>query len=433
MKPTPQNDLRLHYQFLLGLEEPWRVETVQMDLAAQQVDITLQHLGEQPLVCPKCAGPMTRHDDGSERTWRHLDTMRFTTLLRAKVPRGKCGEHGVLTVAVPWAGKHSRTTWLLDEFVITLLQISVSIQAVAELTRLDWHTVKAIERRAVERGLLRRQSPAADQHPALPGPQLVGMDEKGFLGGQSYVSLCCELGGRPRVLEVALGRSCEVASRLLQASVPAAQRAGVQAVAIDLAAGYLQAARAVLPEALVVHDRFHLERLLNHAVDLVRRAENKAALAKGETGLLGTRWWWGYKQETMDAKFTDEGKEAFRLLSRQFAVVARAWQRKQLFGQLFSLPTRAQAERFFERWCRSALLSRLAPLRKVVKTLRAHKEGILAYFTHRITTAVCEGFNSVIETIKNNARGFRCFEHFRDRILFHLGRLDLRTPATAPA
>lgn len=433
MKPTAQNDLRLHYQVLLGLEAPWKVAAVQMDLAASQVEISLDHPGEQPLVCPKCGAKMTRHDEGRERTWRHLDTMRFTTLLRAKVPRGTCAEHGVLTVAVPWAGKSSRTTWLLDEFVIALLQISVSIQAVAELTRLDWHTVKAIERRAVERGLLRRETPAADQHPALPGPRLLGMDEKSFLSGQSYVSICCELGGRPRVLEVALGRSSEAASALLRSSVSEGQREGVQALAIDLAAGYLKAAHEVLPKALVVHDRFHLERLLNHAVDLVRRSENKAALALGETGLLGTRWWWGYKQESMEKKFSDEGKEAFRLLTRQFAVVARAWQRKQLFGELFSLPTREQAERFFERWCRSALLSRLAPLRQVVKTLRAHKEGILAYFTFRITTAVCEGFNAVIETIKKNARGFRCFEHFRDRILFHLGRLDLRTPATAPA
>ena len=120
MKPTPQNDLRLHYQVLLGLEAPWRVETVQMDLAASQVEIALIHPGEQPLVCPKCGGKMTRHDAGSERTWRHLDTMRFTTLLRAQAPRGECQEHGVLTVAVPWAGRGARTTWLLDEFVITL-------------------------------------------------------------------------------------------------------------------------------------------------------------------------------------------------------------------------------------------------------------------------------------------------------------------------
>ena len=143
MKPTPQNDLRLHYELLLGLEEPWRVEKVQMDLKGSQVEIALEHPGEQPLVCPKCGGKMTRHDGGTERTWRHLDTMRFTTLLRAKVPRGECGEHGVRTVAVPWAGRGARTTWLLDEFVIALLQISASIQAVAELTRLDWHTVKA--------------------------------------------------------------------------------------------------------------------------------------------------------------------------------------------------------------------------------------------------------------------------------------------------
>lgn len=433
MKPTPQNDLRLHYAALLGLEAPWQVETVAMQLAERRVEIALHCAGEQPLCCPQCAQAMTRHDGGTERTWRHLDTMQFETILRAKVPRGRCAEHGVLTAAVPWAGRHARCTWLLEEFVIALLQLSASLEAVAGLMRLDWHTIKAIEARAVRRGLWRRVQPAADQLPPLPPVRRLGLDEKSFLCGQSYVSICCALAPQPRVLEVGLGRSQEAAQKLLCASVPESLRDLVEAVAMDLAKGYANASAVVFPKALIVHDRWHLERLLSRAVDAVRRSENKRALAEGETGLVGTRWWWGYKQETMDEKFTEEGKEAFRLLSRQFAVVARAWQRKQMFGELFLQPTRELAQRFFKRWCRSALLSRLEPLRKLVRTLRDHEEGILAFFTHRITTAVCEGFNAVIETIKKNARGFRRFDHFRDRILFHLGRLDLRSPATAPA
>ena len=70
--------------------------------------------------------------------------------------------------------------------------------------------------------------------------------------------------------------------------------------------------------------------------------------------------------------------------------------------------------------------SRLEPMKDVAKMLRRHREGLLNYTTHRITNAAAEGFNSVIQTIKANARGFRSFDNFRTRILFFCGKLDLR-------
>src|SRR5262245_9537598 len=55
---------------------------------------------------------------------------------------------------------------------------------------------------------------------------------------------------------------------------------------------------------------------------------------------------------------------------------------------------------------------------------------LLNYTKHRITNAAAEGFNSIIQTIKANARGFRSFDNFRVRILFFCGKLDLM-PANA--
>lgn len=104
-----------------------------------------------------------------------------------------------------------------------------------------------------------------------------------------------------------------------------------------------------------------------------------------------------------------------------------------MFGAFFAQPSRAMAERVLERWCRSAQRSRLAPLVAAAKSFRRHRQGILAFFDHHITTALCEGFNAVIETIKKNARRFRRLDYFRARILFRLGKLDLRTPAAVRA
>lgn len=70
--------------------------------------------------------------------------------------------------------------------------------------------------------------------------------------------------------------------------------------------------------------------------------------------------------------------------------------------------------------------SQLEPVKKVVKMLRRHESGLLAYSRHRISNASVKGFNSAIQLIKANARGFRNFVNYWARILFHCGKLDLR-------
>ena len=70
--------------------------------------------------------------------------------------------------------------------------------------------------------------------------------------------------------------------------------------------------------------------------------------------------------------------------------------------------------------------SRIEPIKTVTKMLRRHNDGLINYTKHRITNAAAEGFNSSIQAIKTNARGFRSFANYRIRILFFCGKLDLR-------
>ena len=74
---------------------------------------------------------------------------------------------------------------------------------------------------------------------------------------------------------------------------------------------------------------------------------------------------------------------------------------------------------------RNTSRSRLGPIVKVAKTLKARLENIVSYFRHRITNATAEGLNSKIQALKANARGFRNFFNYRTRILFFCGKLDL--------
>ena len=91
----------------------------------------------------------------------------------------------------------------------------------------------------------------------------------------------------------------------------------------------------------------------------------------------------------------------------------------------------ARGQRFLTLWYNTVARTKLEPLKKAARTLKDHLLGLLNYFAHPVTNALTEGFNSRIQAIKADARGFRSFANYRIRILFHCGKLDLR-PALTP-
>ena len=174
-------------------------------------------------------------------------------------------------VRVPWAEPQSRWTLMFEGFALRVLEHSRSVSRAAELLRLDWSSAQRIMERAVARGLERRR---------LDGVRHLGVDEKSFrrlahppspsiplrrLGGQDYISVLVDLeADAPRVLEAVEGRDTLAAVSLLE-TLPEPARASVEAVAMDLSAAYAAASRQVLPQADVVHDRFHISKLLGEA------------------------------------------------------------------------------------------------------------------------------------------------------------------------
>lgn len=234
------NNLHEHYRLLLGLDDAWQVDSVDLHVAEQRVEIRLEHRGGS-LECPDCGQACTQADLAPERTWRHLDTMRFTTELRARVPRCQCPKCGVKTTNVPWAGKHSRFTLLFEAFAIEILQACSNVKRAAELLRLNWETAHAIMARAVERGLAKR---------SVESVKRVGMDEKAFKKGHSYVSIMSDIDGR-RVLDVTPERTQAAAEKLWE-TLPQSQREQVEAVAIDMWPAYINAASNKAPQARAI-------------------------------------------------------------------------------------------------------------------------------------------------------------------------------------
>ena len=395
------------YQRLLGVEAPWKVTGVELDLEHQRVEVEVSC---ELVEWVDEAGRRAHIHGYEERRWRHLDTCQCKTWVKAKVPRVRYEDGSTQMVRVPWAEDRSRFTTMFEAFGIRVLLGSASLAAGCQLLRISWDQAQALMERAVERGLTRRKIEAIGY---------VGLDEKSFGSGQSYISLLSDL-DNGRVLEVALSRSYD-ATRELWLSLSQVQRDSIQAVAMDMWDAYLTATHICVPQARIVYDKFHVSQELNSAVDLIRRKEHQALSKAGDQRLSGTRMWWLVRPE----KLHPERKELFAGLVRSQLKAARAWTAKQLFDSFWQSPDLESAKEFFGFWYGRAIRSRIPQLKTVARMLRSHLERLLNYILHPITNAVTEGFNSKIQALRHAARGFRSFANYRVRILFCCGDLAL--------
>jgi transposase len=398
------------YEQLLGLKSPWSVSSVDMSMTDQRVTVHVQLKEGQVWADPTNERARAHIHGWKTRQWRHLDTCQFETIIEASVPQLKYSNGDVQELAVPWAEKYARVSLLMQAFVLRLLQACPDTKKVSQLTGLAWSTINAIMVKGVERGMTRRT------HESIAH---LGLDEKSTERGHSYASILSDI-DNSRVLEIVPGRKLQAAKELL-GTLSDAQRAGVKAVAMDMWPAYMSAAKECLPQADIVHDRFHISKYLNEAVDKVRRSEHRALSKAGRSPLTKTKYDW--LRSYPDGRSSEA--VAFRALKQLNLKTSRAWAIKENFGQFWSYRCKKSAKRYFDSWSKSAMRSRLEPIKTVVKMLRRHEQGLLSYSQHRISNACAEGFNSAIQLIKANARGLRNFTNYRARILFHCGKLNM--------
>lgn len=340
--------------------------------------------------------------------------MQFETVLSARAPRTDCPLCGVRTVAVPWAEPHGRFTVMFEAFALRVLQAASSVEKARKLLRLSWGSVQAIMERAVERGLKRRE---------LDEVRHLGIDEKSFGKGHDYVSVMTDIDGR-RVLEVTEGRDEKAAGELWK-TLSEEQKQNVEAVAIDMWKAFENSVSEHARQAEVVHDRFHVSKHLNEAVDQVRRQEHKALRKDGDETLKGTKQLWLFNPENL----SEEKWLEFEPLKNAELKTARAWAIREQFRWFWEYTYAANAKKFFAKWYQWASRCQLPPIRKAARMIHTHLPNILSWFRHRISNGPAEGFNSMIQFLKSAARGFRNFNNYRTRILFFCGKLNLM-PAT---
>ena len=109
---------------------------------------------------------------------------------------------------------------------------------------------------------------------------------------------------------------------------------------------------------------------------------------------------------------------------------ARAARWRDDFNGFYDQPTPEAAETYLRRWCRGAKRSRLAPVKAFVESVESHWDGIMAWAEHRISNGLLEGTNSLIQSAKRRARGYRTKSKMITIIYLIAGKLPLPTTHT---
>jgi len=403
-------NIEMFYQKLLAPPAPWLVSRVELADDGSRVDIWLEHK-RYTFLCSKCMKPASTYDHMPERKWQHLDTCESKTFLHARLPRVNCPEHGVVQGSFPLANPYVDLTHKLEMRCVETLQACDRSDA-AKLTGVSWERQSGVMERAVKRGLARRGE-------ALP--QIMGLDEKQVFARHKYFTIVTDI-ERRAVFDTIDGRAVKVISPWFEKRKEALK--SVKCTTMDMSAGYAKIAREYMPQAENCFDHFHVIAAVNTAVNEVRKQEQDTLAQKDRKEFFRLRFCFLYGKENLPERYRLRFENAKAVLKK----TARAWAIKESLRDLWNIEyAEKETVAYFNRWYWWATHSRLEPMRKVAHSLKKHWDGIAAAIKNGISNALTEGLNSKIETVKRDACGFRNKAMFRTAILFHCGKLDMKT------
>jgi transposase len=397
-------------QLALGLTPPWTVRRADFDPEAHRLDIEIDFAPGSRFACPVCGAADCPAYDTERKSWRHLNFFQHQAYLTARAPRIHCDKCGIKTVNVPWARPDSGFTLLFEAMLMAMIP-AMPVAAVARMvgehdTRL-WRVVHHY----VDQG--RAQADASNV-------TRVAIDETAARRGHNYITLFVDI-DQAKVLFATEGRDAEtVATFADDLTAHGGHPDQVCEVCIDMSPAFIKGTADSLPNAAITFDKFHAVKIINDAVDQVRRTERKAhALLKG------TRYIWLRNPKNL----SERQRATLDALPRRTLKTARANQIRLAFQDLYEQDRPEQAAQYLKRWYFWATHSRLEPVIDAAHTVKRHWDGILRWFDSKIANGLIEGINSLVQAARSKARGYRSIRNLTAMVYLLAGKLDLSLPA----
>lgn len=399
------------FSMALGLQSPWEVRGVEFAAGNQgRNELHLQIGFTRGAKFPDTTGALCGVHDTVSRQWQHLNFFEHTCFLHCDVPRIKGTDGKVKTVPVPWARPESGFTLMFEAMVMALIEREMPINRVAELLRVNPNRIWIVFNHWVNRA---RES----DNPS--GITQLGIDETSTRKGHHYITLGVDMDTR-RVIHVCEGRGKEavqsIQTYLESKDVKAEQ---IKQASMDLSPAYIAGVAESFPQAQITFDRFHVVKLLNKAMDNLRKAERK------EHEILK-----GHKYTFLKNKsdLTEEQRESLDELITLFPRLGQAYRMKTLFNDLWDMPTKEAAHAFMVQWCAEVRLWNISAFEPFIKTLIGHWSGIIHFVESKLTNGLLEGINHKVQLAKRRARGYRNLDNFINMVYFLCGKLKFSYP-----
>jgi transposase len=363
--------------------------------------------------CPICGNKTRRSGyESTDRIWRHTDWLPAKTLVHCHRPKVNCPVHGIQQIEAPFARKYSRFTFQFEAVAVFLLR-EMPCRKASVLLRCDERALSSIAKYWVDDAL------AKDD---LSAVNTLAIDETSHKRGHKYVTVIIDP-AESRVIDVEEGKDSATIDKF---AVKLVEKGGdpekIAAVSSDMSAAFLSGIDRNFPNADSVIDKFHVKQTLLSALDMVRKEEQLSS-GKKKPLFQGRRLFW-----VPESKQTEGQTSKIASLSKMYPKTGRAYRIVCALDKFYAQTNEEDATNAFKALVSWMKRCRLKPIVEAAQTFVEHKVGILAYFKNRVTNAVCEGINSVIQAAKRKARGFKTFEGFKVIIYLVAGKLELDLP-----
>lgn len=363
----------------------------------QEITIEIE-LVQKVQLCPACGAATSRIHDYHHRTIRDLDLRGKRTTLHYRRRRYICLECGKkFSEKCSFAGRYQRFTHRVTMRTIDLLRRRSSLKTVAEDVGISLSGVNRV-----------LNALAVPKPETLP--EAISFDEfNANLDGERFQCIVTDPLNH-RVLDILPKRTVESIQDYLR-SFPGRDK--VKYAVMDMNRGFRDVAKAFLPNAKIIIDRFHVVRFCTQAMDLVRKSVQKQLSADQRRYFKRSRWLLLAHRD----KLSDEDKAALDVMLRFSDRLAQGYALKEAFYHFMAAPDRNEASRRLDFWLDACDRLQIPEFRDCRRMLHNWRNYILNAFDIRLSNGFTEGCNNAIKTLKRASFGCQNFSRFRKRIL----------------
>ena len=345
--------------------------------------------------------------DTKDKIWRHLNFFEHECYINARVPRVKLPNGKTKLIKTPWEGLSNGFTLLFEALLVQLCQ-AMPVDKVAKLTKTSddklWH-------------MLERYIDKTRVHENFEDIDSIGLDETSRAKGHEYITLFVDLKKR-RTIYITEGKDNTTIKRF---SEDFKEHNGdinnIKNVSCDMSPAFIKGVKENLPEAEITFDKFHILKIINEAVNSVRKQE-----VNTNNLLKGTKYIWlkNYNNLTVKQRETLDSLT----MSNMNIKTMRAYNIRQAFQDIYQSSSQNEFITYLNKWYYWATHSKLEPIKKAAKTIKRHWDGIVKWYESKINNGILEGLNSVIQAAKSKARGYKTFKNYKIIVYLLTGKLD---------